>query len=147
MVIVKGAPAVCGLEMVSNAKRCTLPGLTAKVFDVPARSSDVTVILFEPSDLVTCTEPFQTPLMNEVVVIGVIVPVISDREAVLVNEATVLLNLSFAVIIIPNETPAVCVPIGSSWNEANTLCVIENVDDVPESMRVPFCNWVSIVTE
>jgi hypothetical protein len=118
MVILKGTPAVWvpifPPPNAATTKLFTLPALTANELLVPNSTPDVfvAVIVNVPVfDIVTlCVE--RTPDVNAAVVplpaLNVPVDVIST---VLVNEVTVLLKASFAVTLIANEVPTVCVEI------------------------------------
>jgi hypothetical protein len=72
--MLKAVPAVCGLLTVLKTKLAKAPALTVNELLVPDMLLPVVEIVIPVPDLVSVTEPVQTPAVNALVLVGLMVP-------------------------------------------------------------------------
>ena len=81
MLMLNGYVEYCGLLIVPNTNLLTDAGLTVNLLLVPVALPDVAVIVPRAAVSIV-TVPVQTPAVNAVVVVGLMVPMVDDRVAV-----------------------------------------------------------------
>jgi hypothetical protein len=109
MVTLKAIPAACGLDIAENTNEFALAGVTANEPDAPFTAPAHAVTCAVAATAYACIRYVVTPLLNDPVAVGLMLPgpVFVVIVAVLPKVVAVFPYVSLAVIVTVNGEPAV----------------------------------------